>query len=242
MRQGGRKAISFTLTCTNLFKSETFDAAIVDGTGQLQPMLFSQLSLGSKKSFRFDIDTVGWDWCQGDTFAILDKNGQIGKANKWTLNIHVPAPGECHDCHGTHKCKQCNGTGIVTNNYSHEISSCEVCHGTGICQTCFVPFRNVTNLNSTFQQNVGTGYGDNKASIYSSNQEAAKQRKIMALRQSIQELQTKIDRADWDERFMKFRGTDISSRRVYMSQVSLKYQYEKKLSELQYQLQQLENL
>ena len=242
MRQGGRKAISFTLTCTNLFKSETFDAAIVDGTGQLQPILFSQLSLGSKKSFRFDIDTVGWDWCQGDTFAILDKNGQIGKANKWTLNIHVPAPGECHDCHGTHKCKQCNGTGIVTNNYSHEISSCEVCHGTGICQTCFVPFRNVTNLNSTFQQNVGTGYGDNKASIYSSNQEAAKQRKIMALRQSIQELQTKIDRADWDERFMKFRGTDISSRRVYMSQVSLKYQYEKKLSELQYQLQQLENL
>lgn len=242
MRQGGRKAISFTLTCTNLFKSETFDAAIVDGTGQLQPMLFLQLSLGSKKSFRFDIDTVGWDWCQGDTFAILDKNGQIGKGNKWTLNIHVPAPGECHDCHGTHKCKQCNGTGIVTNNYSHEISSCEVCHGTGICQTCFVPFRNVTNLNSTFQQNVGTGYGDNKAAIYSSNQEAAKQRKIMALRQSIQELQTKIDRADWDERFMKFRGTDISSRRVYMSQVSLKYQYEKKLSELQYQLQQLENL
>lgn len=242
MRQGGRKAISFTLTCTNLFKSETFDAAIVDGTGQLQPMLFSQLSLGSKKSFRFDIDTVGWDWCQGDTFAILDKNGQIGKANKWTLNIHVPAPGECHDCHGTHKCKQCNGTGIVTNNYSHEISSCEVCHGTGICQTCFVPFRNVTNLDSTFQQNVGTGYGDNKASIYSSNQEAAKQRKIIALRQSMQELQTKIDRADWDERMMKFRGTDISSRRVYMSQVSLKYQYEKKLSELQYQLQQLENL
>ena len=43
MRQGGRKAISFTLTCTNLFKSETCDAAIIDCTGQQQPMLFSQL-------------------------------------------------------------------------------------------------------------------------------------------------------------------------------------------------------
>lgn len=51
MRQGGRKAISFTLTCTNLFKSETFDAAIIDSTGQQQPMLFSQLSLGAKSLF-----------------------------------------------------------------------------------------------------------------------------------------------------------------------------------------------
>lgn len=79
MRQGGRKAISFTLTCTNLFKSETFDAAIIDSTGQQQPMLFSQLSLGAKKSFRFDMDTVGWDWCQGDTFAVLDKMDKWAK-------------------------------------------------------------------------------------------------------------------------------------------------------------------
>ena len=40
MRQGGRKAISFTLTCTNLFQSETFDAAIIDGVGQIEPMRF----------------------------------------------------------------------------------------------------------------------------------------------------------------------------------------------------------
>lgn len=242
MRQGGRKAISFTLTCTNLFQSETFDAAIIDGTGQQQPMLFSRLSLAAQKSFRFDMDTVGWDWCQGDTFAVLDKNGQIGKDNKWTLNIHVPAPGECRDCHGTHKCKQCNGTGIVTDNYTHEISSCEVCHGTGVCQTCYVPFRNVANSASTFQPNEGTVYGYNSTSGDSSNKEAAKQRKIAALRQSIQELQAKIERADWDERIMKLRGTDISSRRVYMSQVNLRYQYERQLSELQYKLQQLESL
>lgn len=62
------------------------------------------------------------------------------------------------------------------------------------------------------------------------------------MRQSIQELQVKIERADWDERIMKLRGTDISSRNVYMSQVNLKYQYERQLSELQYKLQQLENL
>lgn len=242
MRQGGRKAISFTLTCTNLFQSETFDAAIIDGTGQLQPMMFTQLTLGAKKSLRFDMDTIGWDWCQGDTFAILDKNRQIDKHCKWTLNIKVPAPGECRDCHGTHKCKQCNGTGIVTNNHTHEISSCEVCHGTGICQTCYVPFRNVANSAPAFQSNAGTVYGCNSTSVDTSNKEAAKQRKIAALQQSIQELQVKIERADWDERIMKLRGTDISSRNVYMSQVNLKFQYERQLSELQYKLQQLENL
>ena len=242
MRQGGRKAISFTLTCTNLFQSETFDAAIIDGVGQIEPMRFTQLSLGAKKSFRFDVDTVGWDWCQGDTFAILDKNGQIAKNNRWTLNIHVPAPGECRDCHGTHKCKYCNGTGFITNNYTHEISSCEVCHGIGICQTCYVPFRNIVNPASAFQQNVGAGYSYNSTFVDSSNQEASKQRKITALRQSIQELQAKVERADWDERMMKLRGTDMSSRTVYMSQVNLKYQYERQLRELQYKLQQLENL
>lgn len=242
VRQGGRKAISFTLTCTNFFQSETFDAAVIDSTGQLQPMLFTQLTLGAKKSLRFDVDTVGWDWCQGDTFAILDKNRQIDKNNKWTLNIKVPAPGECRDCHGTHKCKYCNGMGIVTDNYTHEISSCEVCHGTGVCQACYVPFRNAASVGVGFQPNVMGEFGCNASQSGSSNQEAAKQRKIAALRRSIQELQAKIERADWDERMMKLRGTDISSRTVYMSQVNLKFQYEKQLSELQYKLQQLENL
>lgn len=241
MSQGGRKAVSFTLTCTNIFQSETFDAAIIANAGQ-QPMLFNQLTLAAKKSFRFDMDTVGWDWCQGDTFAILDKNRQIGKNNKWTLNIKVPAPGECHDCHGTHKCKYCHGTGIVTNNYTHEISSCEVCYGTGVCQTCYVPFRNIANGGGNFQPNIMGGYGYNAPLCESSNQEAARQRKIAALRQSIQELQAKVERADWDERMMKLRGTDISSRTVYMSQVNLKCQYERQLSELQYKLQQLEGL
>lgn len=242
MRQGGRKAISFTLTCTNIFQSETFDAVIIDDIGQLQPMFFNQLTLGAKKSLRFDIDTVGWDWCQGDTFAILGKNRQMDKRNKWRMNIRVPASGECRDCHGTHKCKQCNGTGIVANSYTHEISSCETCHGTGVCQACYVPFRNIVNANIGFQPNVMGGYGHNASCSAPSNQEIAKQRKIAALHRSIQELQAKIELADWEERMMKLRGTDISSRRVYMSQVNLKFQYEQQLGELQYKLQQLESL
>ena len=52
----------------------------------------------------------------------------------------------------------------------------------------------------------------------------------------------KIERADWDERIMKLRGTDITSHLSYMSQVNLKYQYERQLANLQYELQQLENL
>ena len=71
LHQGGRKAISFTLKCTNMFQTETFDAAIIDGNGQLQPMMFRQQRLAANKSLRFDFDTVGWDWCQGDTFAII---------------------------------------------------------------------------------------------------------------------------------------------------------------------------
>ena len=106
----------------------------------------------------------------------------------------------------------------------------------------YVTFRNVVNPIATFQPNSNIEYRYNSISADSSNQEAAKQRKIAALRQRIQELQAKVERADWDERMMKLRGTDLSSRTVYMSQVNLKYQYERQLSELQYKLQQLENL
>lgn len=235
LHQGGRKAISFTLKCTNMFQTETFDAAIIDGNGQLQPMMFRQQRLAANKSLRFDFDTVGWDWCQGDTFAIIDKKGQMDKKNKWTLNLRVPAPGECRECHGTHKCKYCNGTGMITNHRQHEIESCTACHGTGVCQNCYVPFRN-----GAAGGTVGMGSTYNPADM--PNPSAARQHKADSLRQRIQELQAKLERAEWDERIMKLRGTDVSSRRVYMSQVGLKYQYERQLSELQYELQQLERL
>lgn len=238
IRQGGRKAISFTLTCSNMFQTETFDAVIIDGTGQNNPMFFHQERLAAGKSFRFDIDSVGWDWCQGDIFAILNKKGEIDKSNQWKLNIKVPAPGECKECHGTHKCKYCNGTGIITNYSTHDVTACTNCYGTGVCQGCYVPIR-MTNTVGVGQQTAGMG------SIYNTTNmptpSIAKQRKIETLRQRIQELQMKIERADWDEKIMKLRGTDITFRNNYMSQVSLKYQYEKQLTNLQYELQQLEN-
>ena len=73
LRQGGRKAISFTLTNRNMFSPETFDCAIVDGTGQIPHQIRRQLKLKVNESFTFNIDTCGWDWCNGDYFAILGK-------------------------------------------------------------------------------------------------------------------------------------------------------------------------
>lgn len=237
IHQGGRKAISFTLTCSNMFQRETFDAAIMDSTGQIPPMMFSQEKLAAGKSLRFNIDTVGWDWCQGDTITILDKKGQIDKKNSWTLNLSVPAPGECKECHGTHKCKFCHGTGIISNLRSHEVTSCEKCHGTGICQNCYIPFRNIGN-----SSNMSSGFGQIYSQQNMPNPNAVKLRKAEGLRQQIRELQMKVEQADWDVKIMKLRGTDITSHHSYMSQVNLKYQYERQLANLQYELKQLENL
>ena len=89
---------------------------------------------------------------------------------------------------------------------------------------------------------MGSGIGQMYSQQNMPNPNAVKQRKAEGLRQQIKELQMKIERADWDERIMKLRGTDITSHLSYMSQVNLKYQYERQLANLQYELQQLENL
>lgn len=233
MRQGGRKAISFTLTCTNLLQSETIDAAIVDGTGQLQPMIFRQQTLKAKESLRFDFDTVNWDWCQGDTFTILDKKGQMGQ--KWVMNLKTYAPGECPECHGTHKCRQCNGTGMIFHRATHTYNQCEACNGTGICQTCFVPLRNTSN--ATYAPG-GKGYSVEQ----NPNVDAARQRKIAALKQRISEIREKLEDAKYEERIMRLRGTDLTSRTVYTTHASLIYRYETELINLQSQLSQLEQM
>lgn len=225
MRQGGRKAISFTLTCNNMLQSETFDAAIIDGSAQLQPMMFRQLNLPAKKSLRFDFDTVGWDWCQGDTFAILDKKGQVDK--KWQLNLKAPAPGDCKECHGTHRCRYCNGIGRITNYKTHELSSCQTCYGTGICQTCYVPMRN--------QQFFDNGYNPMP------NLEMNRQRRINDLRMRINELQSKIDKMEWDERMARMKGSNVSSYFLSRSLLQLKYTYQTQIIKLQSELRQLEN-
>lgn len=229
LHQGGRKAISFTLTCDNMFQTESFDCAIVDGTGQLPPQIRRQLKLRPKESFRFDYDTCQWDWCQGDFFAILGKNDKVEK--RWDLNLKMYGPGECPECHGTHKCIQCNGSGTIHNRHIHTYSNCTTCNGTGVCQTCYVPIRQGSNL-------ANQVYGN----VQMPNPDMNRQRKINALREQIHDLEAKIEQAEWDRRMMQRRGTDISSHSVYSSHLNLMHQYKIRLIQLQSELQQLENM
>ena len=59
LRLGGRKAISFTLKCTNLLYDETFNAAILDGSGSSQPLYFT-ISLSPLENL-LDLITILWD-------------------------------------------------------------------------------------------------------------------------------------------------------------------------------------
>ena len=229
LRQGGRKAISFTLRNTNILQSETFDCAIVDGTGQLSPQIRRQIKLKPKESFRFDYDTCDWEWCQGDFFAILGKNDKITK--RWDLNLNTYGSGECPECHGMHKCKYCNGSGMIYHKQIHSYSQCQICYGTGICQTCYVPIRQGSNLANQVYGNVQTP-----------NPEMNRQRKIEALRCTISDLQSKIGKEEWNQRMMQLKGTDVSSHTVYSSQLELIHRYKRQLIQAQYELQQLESI
>lgn len=169
LRSGGRKAIAFTLTCDNMFQSETFDCAIM-GAGAA-PMYFRNQTLKAKQSLTFSFDTVDWQWCNGDTFVILGKNDSI-KA-KWPLSLRMYAPGECPDCHGTHRCRKCSGKGFI-NVPGHSIEQCDICYGTGICQRCYVPQRNGTPSTAQNPAAYGQPYGN-----------PAKERQVEGLRQQI---------------------------------------------------------
>lgn len=229
INQGGKKAISFTLTCNNLYQSESFDCAIIDGSGQVSPQIRRQITLKAKQSFRFDYDTCGWDWCNGDFFAILGKNDIIQQ--RWDLNLNIFEPGECPDCHGTYRCKMCNGTGLADNVYSRTYTQCKACLGTGICQTCYVPIRKGSNLD--FQINGG---------VQMPNPEKSRQRRIEALRQTIKELEMKIEREEWNMRMWQRREMDVSMPMTYDSFITLKHTYQRQLIQVQHELQQLENM
>ncbi|MBQ0057482.1 MAG: hypothetical protein KBT20_07485, partial [Bacteroidales bacterium] len=66
LRQGGRKAISFTLKNTNLLQTATFDAAIVDGSNIVPTRYFRGQRLRAGETMTFDIENDAWDWAQGD--------------------------------------------------------------------------------------------------------------------------------------------------------------------------------
>lgn len=227
-RQGGKKAISFTLLCDNLFQSETFDCAIIDSSGQVPPQIRRQITLKAKQYFRFDYDTCDWNWCAGDFFAILGKNDTID--NRWNLDIKVYGMGECPECHGTKKCMACNGNGVLYQNQSHMYLSCTHCNGTGICQTCYVPIRQIGSIGNNTTGNANS-YKDN-----------TRQLKINALRELITDLQSKIEKEEWSARMMQIRGIDSFSRTAYSSQSEIIHIYKKQLINALHELQQLENI
>ena len=229
LHQGGKRAISFTLTCKNMLMPETFDCAIIDSSGQQPTQIRRRLKLKPNESFTFNYDTCGWDWCQGDLFAILGKNDKIQK--RWELNLKVYGKGECPECHGSHRCVKCNGTGTIRNQHIHTISACPTCNGTGVCQTCYVPIRQGSNL-------ANQVYGN----VQMPNSEMSRQRKIEALRRTISELQSKIEKEEWNQRMWQLKGMDVSAHTAYSSQLELKHMYERQLIQAQYELQQIESL
>lgn len=225
LRAGGMKSVSFTLSCDNLYQREIFDCAIMSNNGVIQPMIFRNQTLKARQSVRFDFDTVDWQWCNGDTFVILGKNDSIRQ--KWVLNIQKYAPGECPECHGTHKCRKCSGRGFL-NLPHHTIEQCEVCNGTGTCQTCYVPERGIRP-----GVNPGSGQQTNRG---------ARDRQIEGLRKNIQDLQRKIEKTEWDIRMMELKDIDRTNPNVCLSYRQLLYQYNVQMIGLQSELEQLEQL
>lgn len=131
--------LSFELKCTNMMFGETVDVGLFPSDGS-QPWYFRNIKFKVGQSYIFNYDTVDWTWYQGDYAAILGKNDNV--IYKWQLQLREYAPGECPECHGTHKCKACNGQGFVyPPSMVWEYKTCKTCGGTGICRTCHVPKR-----------------------------------------------------------------------------------------------------
>lgn len=221
------RSISFVLTNDNFFTSETFNAGIVTAsTGQLG-LQFNSLNLPRDKSLRFDFDTVDWDWCQGDTFVILDNAGRV--TQHWTLKVPVMHPGECPECHGTHNCAICSGSGVVRNSGYGGHDRCTRCSGTGVCQTCYVPVRA-----------TGTNIHGSNAAVDDSAMRNSLQRKAAALRERIQELEADVQKAERDIFMYQLKGMDVSSRSAYMSVVQYKTQLNIRLIDLRSKLSDIE--
>lgn len=138
-RLGGGFIWSFELTNTDWFGSKKYSIVIYD-TFRQNPWYWRNQVLKAKHTVSFNFDTVDWEFYQGDTVCLIDDNDRI--LQSWTLQLREYRPGECPECHGTHKCRHCNGEGYVyPRGRVEEFKKCEVCDGTGMCQTCFVPTR-----------------------------------------------------------------------------------------------------
>ena len=135
----GGRMWSFELSNTNIWQKEVYTIAIYD-VYQQNPWIWRNQVLKSDETAVLNYDNIGWFFCQGDFVAILDENDNI--LQQWTLELHEYGPGECPECHGTHVCRKCGGSGFLFPKQGDEIAiKCPDCDGLGVCQTCYIPRR-----------------------------------------------------------------------------------------------------
>ena len=68
--------LSFELKCTNMMFGETVDVGLFPSDGS-QPWYFRDLKFKAGQTYVFNLDTVNWEWFQGDYAAILGKDNKI---------------------------------------------------------------------------------------------------------------------------------------------------------------------
>lgn len=228
-RKGGQLSFSLMITCTRWFKTEKVAFRLVDGSGQLPPK-DGYIELAPDMSVRIDYDHYDWDWCDGDYIIIFDKQGR--EYDRKVFRKRTYAPGECPECHGSHQCATCRGTGRITDRM-HMVSTCPRCLGTGVCQTCYVPMRTIPG-----------SWGSTVATNVNPNVEMSRQQRAAAIRKRIVDLEAMISQCEFDERMRKMRtanfGYDTSRTTDDMRQAQLKYTYQSQLIQLRNELEQLE--
>ena len=232
LRKGGQLSWSLMLTCTRWFKTEKIAFRLVDGSGQIPPK-DGYVELEAGKSVRIDYDTYDWDWCDGDMIIIFDSKGR--EYDRQVLHMRTYAPGQCPECHGSHQCATCKGTGRVTDKL-RMVSTCPRCLGTGLCQTCYVPTRRGMMAMADAGASVADGAHPNVG--------ASRQRRVQALRSQIADLQEKINRCEFNEKMRtlhtSIHGYDPTMGTIDMAQANLKYKYQQLLMQAQQELAELE--
>lgn len=197
---------SFDLRNTNLLLPENFDLMISDIASR-QPRFFRNIRLDARQSLTINADSTGWEWCQNDFCVIIDSDNRI--IRKWDFILKQYGPGNCPECGGSQKCRSCGGQGYPMNLRSFNVTPCRTCGGTGTCMTCYIPQR---TSYQTGRQNP---------------------RNIHDIQKRIIDLQSKIERVEWDMRRMELDGTSVSSPSVYESYCQLRYTYSTQLIKLQ---------
>ena len=228
-RAAGVRIWSFSLKCTNWLQSETIDFMLCD-CYERQPWYYRKQTIKAGQVFRFDYDTVGWQWYQGDYFAILGKNDKIEE--RWFLRLPEYGPGECPECHGTHRCSHCRGQGYsVDLKRTGDITACPYCGGTGTCSTCDVPRR---------PQPVGGGLvgygGEAQATGGGSGGLLHRHRSPSQIQADMADVRSKLTQVEWDLRRMQMDGTNVTMHAVFRAYLLQKDTYMKQLLALEKEL------